>query len=1348
MKKILMSFLSSFLCAVLIMTNFSLPVKAEKSYMDIIKEYLDNVLKYGRNIEGMAYPQLFVDGINRTTKEPVTWLQQNKVWMPSNLANQQLLMRVLDSYSSASGDMRYKNVAMEQYRTYFNDDNFHDTSGFLYWGGHWSIDQISGGTNGQGRYHEFKSLYPYYELMFEADPAGAKKFVEAYWNAHVNDWSNLTFNRHGYYDRPIGQLWNSEYVKPESVFEADDNSLTFITAGSDLVYAAIMLYKATGDEKPHTWAKRMFQQYMNVRDPVTKLGGYQYTMRGKDLGGDRIQAQYGPEWGELAYEYKRVQGGTANNTYGLPFSSFLYSAEKTNDTQMMNDVFDSLRGWATYVYNPETNLCDPMWSDGTSFAGYVVQREGYAGKIGTVIDYYAPNANVAMTFCVASRLSNGDPTIWGATRGLMRGFGLGDIGTAPGENINVDLNTSVTNATLATGVLQLYQYTLNPQYLQLAERICDNIVENLFVDGFFVPDKNRANVRFSSALPLALINYELAKQGKFDEIYYLCGAQEYIESNYDGVGSTTDSSVIYGKNHIPVESISVDKEEITIIAKNDNGSSNLHDIENHWARDSIRRMNLRGVMYGTPNGFEPDRPVTRGEFIVLLNRLFNVDKKTYAGTFSDVSPSDWFAEDIQAAFDAQIIDPNLHKTGALLPGNALTREEMASLLVKGMIKYLGGDYFYSGYVEQYSDIGDISAWAKDYVDVCLKHGIMQGVTEYSFKPKDIATRAQVCAVLQRVDELLEKPHIPNVGASVLPEEASDKRITYTSSNPGVVQVDENGYLYGISSGTATVSANASGIVKDVTVEVVSAEDWMLSGIYVGSELLEGFDPMKLDYDLDLIRGTTKLPLIQAKNLKSEYIDVNKISRIPGTVKIPRGDRVYTINVTADALNYAINEDFSGIEIGTFVHYMSSKGVTYKTNSSGQDTKTTAVKVQQHPQDSTKKSVLLDTMDLCDSLEFRGYLDERSYVIGPEADEDYLVYEVSFMQEYLGTDLSVSNTIMLYDDVNARPVARFKITGGNIIFTADGGSIPVGTLTEKEFHRLKAVINKRQRTADLYYDNNLVAKDVTLERATIITSVNRLMVTVINPAKMYIEEVQVYTLPKDIYVQPELVSPDMSSTSVVRLEKAYQEDFSSYQIGDVFSKEDEWTAKDGVTIGNPPRGGSKRVGILFPEIIDTTAIEYSASVSSFGGVTVGEAAEDENLVFEFEAMSGTDSLVDLMAGDECVMRLFFSGKNTLAHIGYTPAGELVQKNIYSKLNSKRIYRVKAVINKQKREVDIYLNDTLLLSGEPIYANYYDKNMTIQKILVQTRIGSAYTSHSPGWFGNFSLYEESEEYEEED
>lgn len=1353
MKKLCTSVVCLVLAITLMMSNFTF-VSAKKdvpvenmSYMEIVKEYVDTVIDLGRNMEGSPYPLLFVDGINSVTKEPVKWYQDGEVYVPSNLASQQNFLRVLDTMTDVTGDAKYENMAKEQIQFYF--DNLTDDSGLVYWGGHQWVDKASGRVVGEQESHEFKGHYPYYKLMFETDPVATERFVEAMWNAHISDWSILSFNRHGKYNKPIGKLWDSEYVKPEPFYEGDEKDLTFINAGSDLIYAAMMLYMHTGDERPHMWAKRMFQQYMDARDPVTKLGAYQFSQLNAAGGGDRAQAQFGPEFGERALD-GTVLLSASTAIYGQAMLSFMYSADKTNDSEMMNTAFECLQAFYKHAYVPEVNKFTPMFTDGTSLLGYESPREGYYGNKGHVFDYINVSTRMALSSTVASRLSNADPVIWDGTRSVLKGYGLGDIGTAPGVNVAVNLNTDAQDPVLGMCAVELYHFNQNPQYLKLAEKICDNIIKYRYKDGLFVPRENQENIKLSTIEPMLLIAVEAARQGKFESIDYLCISDGYIHGPYDGVGRAYDSTALYGSNVQPVESVSVEKSDITLVANN-NAGGNLNDINGHWANDIIRLMNSKGIMKGTGNGFAPDKPITRAEFIALLNRLFSFEPKTYQGTFYDVNANDWFANDVATAYAAGIIDPNVYKGGALLPNQPMKREEMASFIAKAMIKKFDATYVYSGSDEKFADSSSISAWAKEYVDICVNWGIMDGMTETTFAPSATATRAQACAVLQRLDVKIDKPLVPNVNAVIFPENATDKRITYTSSNTGVVAVDSEGYMYGVAPGNATITVNASGKICTVNVQVLPAEDWMLSGIYLEDALFDGFNTFKKDYSLDLVKGTTEIPQITAKNLKGETVSVSIPRSIPGTVTIGSGDNKYTIEVTANGIDYAVNEDFSIFELETPVDQQMHGEWQLRTNSYGQKGKTAQVNVVENPLDKNKKSAYIDLKKAAPQIDLRVNFPQDMYVLGDEADDDFLAYEVSFMQPVIGTDTSVKNTIALYDENNSQVVARFQIIGSSIYFNASTSSVSVGTIIPGKEHTLKVVMNKKLRTVDIYFDDKVIETNVLIERAVTASLVGRIALTVLDPTvQMYVNKIQVYTIPENVYETPVIETEktdDAEETFASGLDKPFADDFSTYTLGSPIDGNGIWTSQNGaVVVGNPPRGGSKKTGILLPEIENEAGIDYTVTSKSFGNVKLGEKADDKKVVFEFDVMPGNDTYISLLSGDTgstFAFRMFFQGKGNVVHCSYTPAGAANDTVVYDRLNSKRVYRMKIVIDKQKQEADIYINDSILMSEAPLYGNRYGEELSLSRIQIATRTAStseAFASHTAGWFGNFNIYEE--------
>ncbi len=64
--------------AVLAPSTLATEVPADPNrYLDAVREFADNVLKYGRDTYGPKHTPLFVDGLNIHTHEPVKWISPN-----------------------------------------------------------------------------------------------------------------------------------------------------------------------------------------------------------------------------------------------------------------------------------------------------------------------------------------------------------------------------------------------------------------------------------------------------------------------------------------------------------------------------------------------------------------------------------------------------------------------------------------------------------------------------------------------------------------------------------------------------------------------------------------------------------------------------------------------------------------------------------------------------------------------------------------------------------------------------------------------------------------------------------------------------------------------------------------------------------------------------------------------------------------------------------------------------------------------------------------------------------------------------------------------------------------------
>ncbi len=506
--------------------------------MEAVRRFAEFVITEGRDTYRETPTPMFVDGMNVDTLEPVRWHYDGEAWICSNLASQQNLFRTFVALSNLTGDSRYKDEAKAAIAWHF--EHLTRPCGLLQWGGHRFVDLATGNIVGEQDAHEMKWNFPFYELMWEVDPEATERFIKAFWNAHILDWEVLDMNRHGRYEREMGALWDNTYVGGEPYFPA--RGLTFLNTGSDLIYAGVTLHALSGDEGAATWALRLMERYVDARNPFTGLGAYQYSQLNNN--NDRALRQFAPDFpGQVVLEGTMLHG---SGIYSYGGVSQLLMAEKLGDAgrEMMGWVRDGLVAYAEHAYDPETNTLAPILTDGTRITDEHINRIGYYGP--GITRESGAGALLFYAYALGFRLTK-DETLWNTARAMGRGHGLGDIGVAPGTGVDVDLDTNASSPELLFGVLEIMRGAPHPDYRALAVRLGDAILEHRFHDGFFLPSADHVNANFDAIEPLALLTLEAYLRNAPGAAPAWPAARGYIHGPHDGVGRTTDGTVIWPK---------------------------------------------------------------------------------------------------------------------------------------------------------------------------------------------------------------------------------------------------------------------------------------------------------------------------------------------------------------------------------------------------------------------------------------------------------------------------------------------------------------------------------------------------------------------------------------------------------------------------------------------------------------------------------------------------------------------------------------------------------------------------------------------------------------------------------
>lgn len=161
------------------------------------------------------------------------------------------------------------------------------------------------------------------------------------------------------------------------------------------------------------------------------------------------------------------------------------------------------------------------------------------------------------------------------------------------------------------------------------------------------------------------------------------------------------------------------------------------DTNGHWAAETIEGFSRLGLIEGYNGQFFPNKNITRGEMAVILDRLMDYQTAS-ANSFSDLG--DAFYTD--AVLKANAAGVMLGSNGTVRPADPITRQEAAVLLCRALGLEGGGS------VTQFSDRGQIAAWASDAVGLMAAKGLIQGANGM-FRPADAITRAETVAILDR-----------------------------------------------------------------------------------------------------------------------------------------------------------------------------------------------------------------------------------------------------------------------------------------------------------------------------------------------------------------------------------------------------------------------------------------------------------------------------------------------------------------------------------------------------------------------------------------------------------------------
>ena len=182
------------------------------------------------------------------------------------------------------------------------------------------------------------------------------------------------------------------------------------------------------------------------------------------------------------------------------------------------------------------------------------------------------------------------------------------------------------------------------------------------------------------------------------------------------------------------------------------------DTSSHWAREAINKVagESRSIFADKDNKFEPDKPITRREFALLLHRALYTKtpyiKPDISEIYNDVKSEDTVVYALYRLAAAGIIDYKV----SFEPDKALARDDMIHFVINSLEYMTGGDYaMIQIYPEPFADASDINPAYKDDFVKAQVFKLVNGAGNSRFLPKSSATRAEAAAVVYRLKNLLQ-----------------------------------------------------------------------------------------------------------------------------------------------------------------------------------------------------------------------------------------------------------------------------------------------------------------------------------------------------------------------------------------------------------------------------------------------------------------------------------------------------------------------------------------------------------------------------------------------------------------
>ncbi|BAZ14965.1 hypothetical protein NIES4071_68350 [Calothrix sp. NIES-4071] len=186
--------------------------------------------------------------------------------------------------------------------------------------------------------------------------------------------------------------------------------------------------------------------------------------------------------------------------------------------------------------------------------------------------------------------------------------------------------------------------------------------------------------------------------------------------------------------------------------------ASFSDLTGHWAEDFIRPLVSMNLTSGFADGtFQPDKPMTRGQYAALIAAAFNPVAKRETKEFTDVTKEFWGYSAIKIAASGGFVSG--FSDGSFRPNQNVLRLQVIVSLVSGIVLTSAT----RDNLGLYSDINAVPASARAAVATATANNIVVNYPSIKqIQPNREATRGEVAAMVYQA--LVALNRVPKINS--------------------------------------------------------------------------------------------------------------------------------------------------------------------------------------------------------------------------------------------------------------------------------------------------------------------------------------------------------------------------------------------------------------------------------------------------------------------------------------------------------------------------------------------------------------------------------------------------------